>query len=55
MRFHAKSNEEAVLCSLKASIDRIQEILGYEPGLRLSDGLAEALDWYTRTSGAASA
>lgn len=37
-----------------ASIDRIQSVLGYEPGLRLSDGLAEALDWYTRVSGAAS-
>jgi UDP-N-acetylglucosamine 4-epimerase len=33
-----------------ASIGRIRAELGYEPGLRLSDGLAEALDWYTRAS-----
>jgi UDP-N-acetylglucosamine 4-epimerase len=38
-----------------ASIDRIRDVLGYEPGLRLTDGLSEALDWYTRYSGAASA
>jgi UDP-N-acetylglucosamine 4-epimerase len=38
-----------------ASIDRTREVLGYEPGLRLTDGLSEALDWYTRFSGAASA
>ena len=38
-----------------ASIDRIESVLGYAPGLRLGDGLAEALDWYTRMSGAASA
>lgn len=38
-----------------ASIDRTQSELGYAPGLGLSDGLAEALDWYTRMSGAASA
>lgn len=35
-----------------ASIGRIQSVLGYEAGLRLSDGLLEALDWYTRTTGA---
>ena len=38
-----------------ASIERIRDVLGYEPGLRLTDGLSEALDWYTRYSGAASA
>jgi UDP-N-acetylglucosamine 4-epimerase len=37
-----------------ASIERIRSVLGYEPGLRLTDGLTEALDWYTRMTGAAS-
>ena len=38
-----------------ASIERTGSVLGYVPGLRLGDGLAEALDWYTRMSGATSA
>ena len=34
-----------------ANISDTRRLLGFEPSVRLADGLAEALEWYARSAG----